>query len=57
MDLPGWRIKTWSFNAGNIEEKRKEMENWLTRWKHKYQFRPIFVNNAWAVEYRLLMWM
>lgn len=55
MDSYGWKIKTWNFNANNIEEKRKEMLDWIERWKHKYQFREIFVNNAWAIEYKLLL--
>ena len=25
MDSYGWKIKTWNYNASNIEEKRKEM--------------------------------
>ena len=55
MDFYGWRIKTWSFNSNNVEEKRKEMINWCEKWKNKYQFRNVFVNNAWAVEYKLLL--
>lgn len=55
MDSYGWKIKTWNFNANNIEEKRKEMLTWIEKWKHKYQFREIFVNNAWAMEYKLLL--
>ena len=55
MDSYGWKIKTWNFNKDNIEQKRKEMVEWCEKWKHKYQFRSIFVNNAWAVEYKLLL--
>ena len=55
MDSYGWKIKTWNFNANNIEEKRKEMLAWCEKWKNKYQIRTVFVNNAWAVEYRLLL--
>ena len=43
MNSYGWKIKKWNFNKDNIE------------WKHKYQFRSVFVNNAWAVEYKLLL--
>lgn len=53
MDLYGWRIKEWRFEENNIEEKRKEMQAWIEKWKHKYQIRQLFTNNAWAVEYRL----
>ena len=56
MDSYGWKIKTWNFNKDNIEQKRKEMIEWCEKWKHKYQFRSIFVNNAWAVEYKLLLY-
>ena len=55
MDSYGWKIKTWNFNKDNIEQKRKEMIEWCEKWKHKYQFRSVFVNNAWAVEYKLLL--
>lgn len=55
MDSCGWKIKIWNFNKDNIEQKRKEMLKWCKKWKHKYQFRNIFVNNAWAVEYKLLL--
>lgn len=55
MDFYGWRIKTWNFNSNNVEEKRKEMKDWCEKWKHKYQIRQLFVNNAWAVEYKLLL--
>ena len=44
-----------NFNKDNIEQKRKEMVEWCEKWKHKYQFRSIFVNNAWAVEYKMLL--
>lgn len=55
MDGYGWKIKVWSFNKDNIEAKRKEMLNWCEKWKHKYQIKEIFVNNAYAVEYKLLL--
>lgn len=51
----GWRIKEWRYNATNCEEKRQEMLNWCKKWENKYQIRQIFVNNAWAVEYRPLL--
>ena len=55
MDFYGWRIKEWPHNASNIEEKRQEMIAWCEKNKDKYQIRQIFINNAWAVEYRLLL--
>ena len=55
MDFYGWRIKEWKFNSSNIEEKRKEMQSWIDKFKSKYQIRNVFVNNAWAVEYKLLL--
>ena len=57
MDFYGWRVKEWKHNESNIEEKRQEMKDWCEKWKHKYQIREIFVNNAWAVEYKLLLKM
>lgn len=55
MDGYGWKIKVWSFNKDNVEAKRKEMLNWCEKWKHKYQIKEIFVNNAYAVEYKMLL--
>ena len=55
MDSYGWKIKEWKFNNSNIEEKKTEMEKWVEKHKNKYQFRHIFVCNAWAVEYKLLL--
>ena len=55
MDFYGWRIKEWKFNSSNIEEKQQEMKNWIEKWQHKYRIEQIYVNNAWAVQYRLLM--
>lgn len=55
MDFYGWRIKQWKFNSSNIEEKRQEMKNWIEKWQHKYRIEQIYVNNAWAVQYRLLL--
>ena len=55
MDSYGWKIKTWNFNKDNIEQKRKEMLAWCEKWKHKYQFKQVFVSNTWAVEYKLLL--
>ena len=55
MDFYGWRIKEWRFNSSNIEEKQQEMKNWIEKWQHKYRIEQIYVNNAWAVQYRLLM--
>lgn len=55
MDSYGWKVKKWKFNDGNIEEKKAEMQEWMKKWQRKYQFRQIFVRDAWAVEYRLLL--
>lgn len=52
MNFYGWRIKEWRHTASNIEEKRQEMIVWCENNKGKYQIRQIFINNAWAVEYR-----
>lgn len=57
MNFCGWRLKEWKFNSNNVEEKRKEMIEWIDKWKHKYDIRQVFINNAWAVEYRMLLKM
>lgn len=57
MDFYGWRLKEWKFTKDNIEEKQKEMCDWISKWKHKYDIRQVFINNAWAVEYRMLLKM
>ena len=55
MDEYCWKIKKWHFNNSNIEEKKTEMLNWMEKWKNKYQFRQVYVKNAWAMEYKLLI--
>ena len=55
MDSYGWKIKTWNFNKDNIEQKRQEMIAWCEKWNNKYQFRNVYVCNACAVEYKLLL--
>lgn len=55
MNFYGWRYKKWIFNDSNIEEKRTEMKSWIKKWQHKYQIQERYVNNAFAVDYRLLI--
>lgn len=56
MDSYGWKIKTWKFSTiEEVEETHKQMIAWIKKWSRKYQIREIFVNNAWAVEYRILI--
>lgn len=55
MDTYGWKIKIWRFDSGNIESQKEKMKKWIIKWSYKYQIREIFVNNAFAVEYRLLL--
>jgi len=55
VEFYGWRIKEWRHNATNSEEKRQEMIDWCKKHEGKYQIRQIFINNAWAVEYRPLL--
>ncbi len=56
MDSCGWKIKTWNFkNNKESEQKRLEMKEWIKKWSRKYQIKEIFVNNAWAVQYKLLL--
>ena len=54
MDSYGWKVKMWKFDLSNMKEKRKEMEEWVNKWKHKYRIEEIYVNNAYAVYYKLL---
>lgn len=49
MDSYGWKTKTWKLSDG------EKMKAWIKKWSHKYQIREIFVNNAYAVEYKLLL--
>lgn len=55
MDSYGWKVKMWKFDLSNMKEKRNEMENWINKWKHKYRIEEIYVNNAYAVYYKLLL--
>ncbi len=56
MEFYGWRIKKWKFKDNKqAEAKRLEMRKWINKWKNKYQIQEIFVNNAYAVQYRLLL--
>ena len=55
MDSYGWKVKMWKFDLSNMKEKRNEMENWINKWKHKYRIEEIYVNNAYAVFYKLLL--
>ena len=49
-----WRIKKWKFTAATMEQARARMEAWLKANRHRIQYEEIFVNNAFAVEYRRL---
>ena len=39
----------------NTSQKHQEMKSWIKKWKRKYRIEQIYVNNAWAVQYRLLL--
>ncbi len=41
-----WQVKVF--------KTRKAMLNWIDRNGHKVQWHEVFVNNAWAVDYRPL---
>ena len=56
-DIYGWQIKKWAFNEDNVDIKRKEMVDWCEKWSSFYSIREIFVDNAWAVEYKLLTYI
>lgn len=58
MDTYGWKIKTWNFTSiADATKQREVMKQWIKKWEHKYQIREIYINNAWAVEYRLCIKM
>lgn len=41
-----WKIK--------IFKTREKANAWLEKNEHKIQWQEVFVNNAWAIEYRKL---
>lgn len=43
----GWKIKVF--------KTKEAMEKWLQRNSHKVQWQEVFVNNAYAIEYRKLV--
>lgn len=45
----GWKIKTWPLN------NEAACDMWIKKNNCKYEIRYIFVNNAFAVEYRPLL--
>ena len=55
MSFYGWKIKKWKFEPTNMKAVRQEMQNWCKKHRNKYRIREIYVNNAYAVEYRLLL--
>lgn len=44
-----WQIKLFN--------DRDKMVKWVKRNYGKYQMVEVFVNNAWAVEYKPLVWV
>lgn len=44
-----WQIKMF--------DDRAKMVKWVKRNYGKYQMVEVFVNNAWAVEYKPLVWV
>jgi len=46
-----WQIKTFKL------DEHDKMVKWVKRNYGKYQMIEVFVNNAWAVEYRPLVWV
>jgi hypothetical protein len=51
-----WKIKEWKFcDKLSAEQQRQVMNDWCEKHRHRYRIRQIFVNNAWAVEYRDLL--
>lgn len=44
-----WKVKVF--------KTREKMQQWLDKHEGKIQWEEIFVNNAYAVEYRPLRWI
>lgn len=49
-----WKTKTWKFTERTMNQARARMEAWLAANKGRIQFEEIFVNNAFAIQYRVL---
>jgi hypothetical protein len=50
-----WQTKKWRFRTlESAEIARAKMNAWLEKNKHRIQYQEIFVNNAYAIEYRKL---
>lgn len=45
----GWRTKTWRLS------EKEQMTAWCEKHSNVYQIREVFINNAWAIEYRPLL--
>ena len=52
-----WKTKTWKFTAETIGEARAKMRVWLERRRGRIEWEEIFVDNAYAVQYRELRWI
>lgn len=50
-----WKIKKWKFTEHTMDQARLQMEAWLKRRKRLIQYEEIFVDNAYAVQYRYLL--
>ncbi len=54
VDVKYWKTKVWKF-GGDIDSARQKMNSWVDKNVSKYQFVEVFVNNAFAVEYKELI--
>ncbi len=53
-----WTIKTWKFKTFKQRQRaRGLMCGWIEKNQGRVQYQEIFVNNAYAVEYRPLRWI
>jgi hypothetical protein len=51
-----WKTKVWKFRTiEGANEARVKMAAWLERRAGRIQYEEIFVDNAYAVQYRELM--
>ena len=52
-----WKVKKWRFTEHTVEQARAKMQAWLELNKGRIEYEEIFVDNAFAVEYRVLRQM
>lgn len=53
-----WYTKLWKFkDEASMVIARAKMEAWLERNRSRIQYEEIFVDNAYGIQYRRLLWV